>query len=1340
MKTKVMINRGKMAMSDLKKEIKNQGGSILGEYKNACLASIEKSKIKELKKKGCKVRSLKEKKEITFNGFKFNPQTSHFRSTNSLSETRTLSNGASHHLLRLLGPITKVWREKLIKTGVEFHEQSVANEFLISIKNSEIKKLSKLKFVESVSPYYPELKINQKLLTQKLQTELSNINGLSIVDIAEKKLKSKTRDVAKLSIDEMTANKMTNRDTKFEFILFNKKKLKSVSKKIQKIGGKVIEAHEHKLIVSIESKYLFQIASLPEIKAVNPTAEFKLFNNVAQGIINVDTIQNDLSLDGTGQIITVADTGLDKGVNDASLLADFRGRVVNIYALGRPSDPSDTDGHGTHVAGSVLGDGSNSNGTIQGMAPNSQLVFQSLLDAAGGLGGIPNDLGVGLFDVALADNSFIHTNSWGASVNGAYTANSGEADEFAFNNREFLILFAAGNDGNDPFGNGVVGIGTPGTAKNVLTVGASESIRALPTNATFPASPAFPSGAIIANISNDADNINHVAGFSSIGPAQNNRIKPDVVAPGTWILSTRSTVNVADLGPDGLSDTGDEDGVATHAEAVGRGLPGGPILGGAAENTPTVPAGSGANAPNNYMYDSGTSMATPILAGACSLVRQYLIQQRNHTPSSSLMKALIVNGAVPMGQNRNLEGWGRADLNNTIHPLGSGRVEFDDSLDKALETGDINTYNINVADPAQPMVITLVWRDPAGATIQNQLYLRVRHIATGNEFTAEVEGDPVLNNVQKVFIAAPAAGEYEIEVEALNITQGIPEFPGELKQDYALTISNGIGYSCNPTDVVQVIDRSGSMGFYGYMEPAKQRAQEFTDIMKINDQLGVVSFSGSSTPNSPVAFSLISSQIDKDNIKAQIQTISAGGSTDLREALEDGVATLGPDTGRPRAIIFLSDGRHTVSTQPISDSYLDSIAAQNIKVYTISLGPSSDLTVLNNIASRTGTGAAYSVDSPASLWQLNEIYYDILGELNCGSVIHLQSAPVFTSQVRTEEFYVNGDAAELRVLTSWVTAIKKVKVDLISPSGQEMGFRLPTLAFSSGDTYKAFKISNPEKGKWKVLITGQNANSLDKLTVGAIVNSQVKFELESKHYKNTLKLSLIAKDSDQIIPSLQGIVRIDFPKYSRKELLRLYRNELSEIKIDREDLNGSKDTNESMKLTLLAKLMAKKGVDIYEKEHVSKKLDYSKGTLFTKLDLKKLNFEGPATVRVELFGKSQSGHLQFKKLIPFVFPEKSKPEKILVKMRRETVAHQTKSISLLLCGAFGKNFYDPELTIDARLLQGHIKSKPLKFNYVPKGQFYAASLPKSFPSFLPIHINLEIRKGKRILKKSSHKL
>jgi subtilisin family serine protease len=179
-------------------------------------------------------------------------------------------------------------------------------------------------------------------------------------------------------------------------------------------GVKIVSSDNDRIIIYADLKNVPTLAAIPYVKEVNPHKPLGLFNNVAAQILNLDKIHNPSNLDGKGQIIAIADTGLDTGINDVNMCADFRGRITNIFSLGRPGDASDTQGHGTHVAGSVLGNGSNSNGKICGMAPQAKLVFQSLLDPARGLGGIPGDLGVTLFDIARNNGASVHSNSWGA--------------------------------------------------------------------------------------------------------------------------------------------------------------------------------------------------------------------------------------------------------------------------------------------------------------------------------------------------------------------------------------------------------------------------------------------------------------------------------------------------------------------------------------------------------------------------------------------------------------------------------------------------------------------------------------------------------------------------------------------------------------------------------------------------------------------------------------------------------------------------------------------------------------------------------------------------------------
>src|SRR6185503_9677231 len=94
-----------------------------------------------------------------------------------------------------------------------------------------------------------------------------------------------------------------------------------------------------------------------------------------------------LPLTGEGVLVAIADTGLDE------THPDFAGRIAKVVARGRPGDGSDPNGHGTHVAGSGLGDGSASGGAVKGTAPKARVFFQSLLDRDDGLGGLPFELG-----------------------------------------------------------------------------------------------------------------------------------------------------------------------------------------------------------------------------------------------------------------------------------------------------------------------------------------------------------------------------------------------------------------------------------------------------------------------------------------------------------------------------------------------------------------------------------------------------------------------------------------------------------------------------------------------------------------------------------------------------------------------------------------------------------------------------------------------------------------------------------------------------------------------------------------------------------------------------------
>ncbi|MCB0362057.1 MAG: S8 family serine peptidase, partial [Bdellovibrionales bacterium] len=243
-------------------------------------------------------------------------------------------------------------------------------------------------------------------------------------------------------------------------------------------------------------------------------------------------------LDGRGQLVAMADTGLDSG-EVTTLLLDLRGRVAKGYSFGiGASSWSDPMGHGTHVAGSVASHGAASGGLIRGGAFAAQFIPEGMWSPIIDNLTVPPKLGK-LFSAVYSDGARIHTNSWGGGqLPGAYDSFAAQVDEYIWANPDMLILFAAGNNGRDADKNGRIdenSMASPGSAKNVLTVGASENFlnkggiqRKLGELMGGDAWNVEPLGSD--TLSNNA---NGLAVFSSRGPCRDGRIKPDVVAPGT---------------------------------------------------------------------------------------------------------------------------------------------------------------------------------------------------------------------------------------------------------------------------------------------------------------------------------------------------------------------------------------------------------------------------------------------------------------------------------------------------------------------------------------------------------------------------------------------------------------------------------------------------------------------------------------------------------------------------------------------------------------------------------------------------------------------------------------
>lgn len=553
-------------------------------------------------------------------------------------------------------------------------------------------------------------------------------------------------------IDPALSSKITdeNKDTEVEISISTFEEAKKLKDEIIEKSGSIISRRDNLLIANVKYKYIEKISKYDAVKFIQENVKEELHNDVATAIIGAETASS-IGYEGEGEIVCVADTGLDTGkpgLANNSIHEDFSGRVIDIIPE-NANNPygRDENGHGTHVAGSVLGSGTMSDGQIKGTAPKAQLIMQAVGDKGGSID-IEGTL-YDLLDRAYDKGARIHTNSWGEAVKGAYTENCEDVDKFIWNNQDMTVLFSAGNSGK--YGNST--LGSPGTAKNCITVGATINYRPYKS------------------VSNDPD---ERADFSSYGTSDG-RIKPDVVAPGKNIASSLSSLAGAEY-PYPLS--------------------------------------------SYYQYMSGTSMSTPITAGAVAVIREYIKKNYNiSSPSAALVKAFLINGVLDKGYTQD-KGWGKVSLTDSLMAT---RI-----LDEAssVTVGETKVYsnNCEVKESDEPLKISLVWTDYPGSSVAskalvNDLDLKVTSPSGsvsyyGNDFSSpcNTEVDRI-NNVENVIIQNPEIGIYRIEVEGYRVPNGPQPYVIVYSSDFLSTPKNVKGSALKDSITVNWDAVPGATGY-----------------------------------------------------------------------------------------------------------------------------------------------------------------------------------------------------------------------------------------------------------------------------------------------------------------------------------------------------------------------------------------------------------------------------------------------------------------------------------------------------------------------------------------------
>ncbi len=482
-------------------------------------------------------------------------------------------------------------------------------------------------------------------------------------------------------------------------------------------------------------------------------------------------------------VVDIADSAFADGTDDPADAdfhvdgdGDLADRVAYVHkATDDASDPvadQGCDGHGTLNASILAGHGdveADAAGFRYGLGiePRARIGGTTIFTCGGDYDTNGRSLSSLVADGYLAsgpgyDGARVGSNSWGdTGARGAYTATAQTYDALVRDAvpaqpgaQEIVEVFAAGNDGPD-----AGSLAAPGTAKNVISVGASENVHPFGTDAC-------------STTDGEADDPEDLAVFSSRGPTADGRRKPDLVAPGTHVAgrSWRETGSGSD----------------------GRGVCGVTVNGG------TFPGAL------RYTASSGTSHSAPAVAGLAAAARAAFRRAVGTWPSAAMVKAMLIDGTQA------LTGDGAGSAPNDVQGYGLARLAgattagrwFSDQDLQFSDSGQAAERVVGVTDPGRSLQATLVWTDAPGpllgAAYVNDLDLEI--VADGQVYRGNHLADGVStpggapderNNVERIVLPAGLTGELEVRVRATTIAgDGVPGDVDPTDQDLALILTN----------------------------------------------------------------------------------------------------------------------------------------------------------------------------------------------------------------------------------------------------------------------------------------------------------------------------------------------------------------------------------------------------------------------------------------------------------------------------------------------------------------------------------------------------------------------
>jgi hypothetical protein len=672
-------------------------------------------------------------------------------------------------LLQFVGPVKGVWIDEVKqKTGLKFVNYIPNNAYLISGSEEQFDDLEDLDldYVQWLGEYSNDMRLQPGVADN---IALGDVSKYSVQLLLDDILNEETLQLLKeFSNNSFSSYKMGG--------------LSVVNCVAELSGEQVTLLSKQQDVISINLYYEMQLHGERQALVMadkflsDGTLPLPRTNSYLEWFIDKGFTQQQFI--DSGFIVDVTDDGFDNG--DATNPGNSEFCVSNNATLGSRvayaeialgtsgiSNPAGADGHG-NLNLSIIGGFNNGTGTPTnidpqgyhyglGIVPFAMLGSTKIFTDSGSWG---NPIYRLMVDRQYANGARIHSDSWGANTP-LYTSDAQIFDYFVRDasisdsgNQEMIFVFSAGNAGPS-----ASSIGSPGTAKNVFTVGGSENYDA-DLNYTD-GSGITPAG---------ADNVNDITSFSSRGPTKDGRIKPDIVAPASHIHGAAS--QYAGYTGDGVSDKYNPVGQTKYAES------------------------------------SGTSHSCPAVSAASALLRQWFINHGDIPPSPAMNKAWIMNSA------RYLTGaYGNDDLPSNSQGMGAAslatmlddteRFFVDQDIDQ-LFTASGNEFSFvgEIVDTQKMFRVTLAWTDAPGSTTGaayvNDLDLIVLindipyygNVFVTNQSAVGGSGDRI-NNVESVFLPAGLSGNVEVKVLSVNIAgDGVPGNDTLLDQDFALVSYN----------------------------------------------------------------------------------------------------------------------------------------------------------------------------------------------------------------------------------------------------------------------------------------------------------------------------------------------------------------------------------------------------------------------------------------------------------------------------------------------------------------------------------------------------------------------